>query len=233
MATAALRRVKKQDKAGVSPGRAPVPEGARVRVQKLEVSPDGCRKGATIAAGSRCRCTNRLRSPRGPGRGIRSGSLSKSGCPPPGTVGNEGFRRCATVVLPRRQSARGPSKKGRVRPEDFMCQTVEELIQWIDARQSDIQHAVATGKCNRSQQVGRFDGRRNRAAEKLDIESINVESHGGVNFEHLQVQSPHQVPAKYGLRGIRVGEAAHLGPPSSSWCRRARRNVHPWEISSD
>ena len=38
--------------------------------------------------------------------------------------------------------------------------------------------------------------------------------------------------AKYGLRGIRVGEAAHPGPPSSRR-RRARRNVHPWELSSD
>ena len=70
-------------------------------------------------------------------------------------------------------------------------------------------------QCNRSQQAGRFDGRRNRAAEELDIESIDVESHGGVNFEHLQVRSPRQVHAKYGLRGIRVGEAAHPGPPSS------------------
>ena len=83
-------------------------------------------------------------------------------------------------------------------------------------------------QCNRSQQAGRFDGRRNRAVEELDIESIDVDSHGGVNFEHLQVRSPRQVHAKYGSRGIRVSEAAHPGPPSSRV-----GVVHPWELSSD
>ena len=29
-----------------------------------------------------------------------------------------------------------PSKRGRVRPENFVCQTVEEIIEWMDARQS-------------------------------------------------------------------------------------------------
>ena len=38
-----------------------------------------------------------------------------------------------------------PLKKGRVRPENFVCQTVEELIEWMDARQSDMHVAVETG----------------------------------------------------------------------------------------
>ena len=36
--------------------------------------------------------------------------------------------------------------------------------------------------------------------------------------------------AQHGLRGIRVGEAFHRG---LSRRRRARRSMHPWEISSD
>ena len=36
-------------------------------------------------------------------------------------------------------------KKGRVRPENFVCQTVEELIEWMDARQSDMRVAVEVG----------------------------------------------------------------------------------------
>ena len=63
-------------------------------------------------------------------------------------------------------------------------------------------------QCNRTQQVGRFDGRRNRAAEELDIESIDVDSHGGVNFEHLQVRSPRLVHAKYGSSRASVESAS-------------------------
>ena len=37
--------------------------------------------------------------------------------------------------------------------------------------------------------------------------------------------------AESASRGLRVGEAAHFSPPSSRR-RRARRNVHPWELSS-
>ena len=53
--------------------------------------------------------------------------------------------------------------------------------------------------CNQSQQAGRFDSRRNRAVAELDIESIDVDSHGGVNFEHLQMRNLRLVHAKYGL----------------------------------
>ena len=111
------------------------------------------------------------------------------------------------MVCPNDRVQESPSKKGRVRPEDFVCQTVEELIQWIDAT---IRHSARRHhrQCNGSQQVGRFDGRWNRAVEELDIESIDVKSHGGVNFEHLQVQSPRRVQALCVFRGIRVGEAA-------------------------
>ena len=77
------------------------------------------------------------------------------------------------------------SKKGRVRPEDFMCQTVEELIQWIDARQSDIQHAIATGNATEVSRLAGLMAQGNRAVEELDIQSIGVDSYGGVNFEHL------------------------------------------------
>ena len=37
-----------------------------------------------------------------------------------------------------------PTKK-RVRPECFVCNTVEELIEWMDARQSDMRVAVEVG----------------------------------------------------------------------------------------
>ena len=36
-------------------------------------------------------------------------------------------------------------KKGRVRPENFVCQTVEEVLEWMDARQSDMHLAVENG----------------------------------------------------------------------------------------
>ena len=61
----------------------------------------------------------------------------------------------ATVVCPDDIVRESPSKKGRVRPEDFMCQTVEELIQWINARQSDIQDAVTAGNAT---EVSRLAG---------------------------------------------------------------------------
>ena len=35
--------------------------------------------------------------------------------------------------------------KNRVRPECFVCNTVEELIEWMDARQSDMRVAVEVG----------------------------------------------------------------------------------------
>ena len=57
-------------------------------------------------------------------------------------------------------------KHGRVRPDDFVCQTVEEVIEWMDARQSG-RH----GECCRSQQVGSF-GRGSVTVEELDSESI-------------------------------------------------------------
>ena len=38
-----------------------------------------------------------------------------------------------------------PLKKGRVHPENFVCQTLEELIEWMDARQSDMRVAVEVG----------------------------------------------------------------------------------------
>ena len=47
----------------------------------------------------------------------------------------------------------------------------------------------------------------NRAVEKLDIESIDAEPHGGVNFDHLQVQESASGEAMCGLRGI--GEVSH------------------------
>ena len=49
------------------------------------------------------------------------------------------------------------------------------------------------------------DGRRNRTVEELDFESFDVESHGGMNFARLQVQSPRRVQAKNGLRGDSSG----------------------------
>ena len=36
-------------------------------------------------------------------------------------------------------------KKGRVRPENFVCQTVEEVLEWMGARQSDMHLAVENG----------------------------------------------------------------------------------------
>ena len=61
----------------------------------------------------------------------------------------------ATVVCPDDNVRESPSKKGRVRPEDFMCQTVGEFIQWINARQSDIQDAVTAGNAT---EVSRLAG---------------------------------------------------------------------------
>ena len=36
-------------------------------------------------------------------------------------------------------------KKGRVRPENVVCQTVEEVLEWMDGRQSDMHLAVENG----------------------------------------------------------------------------------------
>ena len=38
-----------------------------------------------------------------------------------------------------------PQKKGRVKPENFVCQTVEEVIEWMDARQPDMHVALEAG----------------------------------------------------------------------------------------
>ena len=80
----------------------------------------GCRKGGQRLQRlhqGRCRCTIRSRSPRGPGRVIRSGSFARSGCPPPGKVGNKGFRRGpCRIGLPRRQCA-GESVEERSSPK--------------------------------------------------------------------------------------------------------------------
>ena len=121
----------------------------------------------------------------------------------------------ATVGVPRRQCA-GESIEERSSPTRRFHVPDSGGTHSMD-RCEAVGHSARRRhrQCNRSQQAGRFDGRRNRAVEELDIESIHVDSHGGVNFEHLQVRSPRQVHAKYGLRGIRVGEAAHPGPPSS------------------
>ena len=42
------------------------------------------------------------------------------------------------------QGSESPTKK-RVRPECFVCHTVEELIEWMDARQSDMRVGVEVG----------------------------------------------------------------------------------------
>ena len=117
--------------------------------------------------------------------------LQRSGCPPPGTVGNKGFRRgpCHSG-LPRRQCA-GESIEERSSPTRRFHVSDSGGAHSVDQRKAVRHPGRRHGRqCNRSQQVGRFDGRRNRSVEELDIESINVESHGGVNFEHLQVGSP-------------------------------------------
>ena len=97
------------------------------------------------------------------------------------TRASEGVR--ATVVV-----QESLSKKGRVRPEDFMCQTVEELIQWIEGRQSDIQHAVASGNATEVSRVGLMA---EEPCEELDIEYIDVNSCGGGVFR----SSPSAEPA--------------------------------------
>ena len=38
-----------------------------------------------------------------------------------------------------------PLKRGRVRLEHVLCHTVEEVIEWMDGRQSDMRIAVEAG----------------------------------------------------------------------------------------
>ena len=130
------------------------------------------------------------------GRGVRSCSLARSGCPPPGTVGR-GFR-----WGPHRNRSPPTAGERRFRPEDFMCQTVEELIQWI-IRPSP----QATQPKSAGWHVWK------RTIEESDFQLI----------ERLKVQSSRLEQAKYGLRAIRVGEASHPGPPSLGRRRKGRR----------
>ena len=71
-----------------------------------------------------------------------------------------------------------PLKKGRVRPENFVCQTVE-LIEWMDARQSDIRVAVEVGNAS---EVSRLAAMLAEGASRLKswTEPINGDQCGGL-----------------------------------------------------
>ena len=63
-----------------------------------------------------------------------------------------------------------PLKKGRVRPENFVCQTVEELIEWMDARQSDMRVAVEVGNAS---EVSRLAAMLAEGASQLKSWTLN------------------------------------------------------------
>ena len=62
-----------------------------------------------------------------------------------------------------------PTKK-RVRPENFVCQTVEEIIEWMDAHQSDMRVAVEVGNAS---EVSRLAAMLAEGASQLKSWTLN------------------------------------------------------------
>ena len=100
-------------------------------------------------------------------------------------------------------------------------------------RCTSIRHASRCRKwqCTRSQQVGSHVGRGCVTVEELDFEPIDGRQYGWVILSNRKVHKWRVVHARYGLRGVRVGEASHSGPPLI--CRHRRRRDVVFEISSD
>ena len=106
-----------------------------------------------------------------------------------------------------------PLKKGRVRPENFVCQTVEEVLEWMNARQS-VRHASRCRKwqCPRSQQVGSHVGRGCFTVEELDYEPIDGEQHGWVIFPNRK--GPHVACGARKIRSARREGGRGVSPRS-------------------
>ena len=107
---------------------------------------------------------------------------------------------------------------------------MEEVLEWMDARQSDKHVAVEAGN---AAEVSRLAAMLAEGVtiEELVSEPIDGEQCGGLFVWNLKVLNWRVVHARYGLRGVRVGEASHRGPPLLRRFRR-RQDVL-FEISSD
>ena len=55
---------------------------------------------------------------------------------------------CVSVADVAMDGPRESIEERTVRPENFACQTVEELIEWMDARPSDMRVAVEVGNAS-------------------------------------------------------------------------------------
>ena len=97
---------------------------------------------------------------------------------------------------------------------------------------SSIRHAggCRSGQCARNQQVGSVVSRGGGTVEELDSEPVHGQQHGDMMCDS-EVPSWRTMSARYGLRGVRIGEVSHPGPPSLR--RLRRRRSAPFEISSD
>ena len=216
---AALRRVKDQDKSGVSPGRAPVQEvmfeAARVRVQKLEaallamadfpvpevdvlqavLTRQSCRGPTSIGcAGDSVPTVHRADCEAHRGAGQSARRPSPDGCRNGGNGCNDCSRKPLQVhkpfqIVPRPRTwhqkwfvckirlptSRHSWQRGLQKvslPQWFAPTTPTRRFHVSDSggtqsvdRCEAIRHSAHRHhrQCNRSQQVGRFDGRRNRS----------------------------------------------------------------------
>ena len=115
-----------------------------------------------------------------------------------------------------------PTKK-RVRPECFVCNTEEELIDWMDARQSDMRVAVEVGNASEISRLAVLFAKKKKrwTVEELDLEPVHGQQHGDMMCDS-EIFSRRIVSEKYGLRGVRIGEAAHPGQPMLHRLRRKR-----------
>ena len=118
--------------------------------------------------------------------------------------------------------------KKRPRPECFVSHTVEELIEWMAARQSDMRVAVEAGN---APEVSRLAVLLAKGSAQLKSSTLNPSMASNSDMSSVKVSRWRSVSARYGLRGVRIGEASHPGPPVLRRLRR-RRSV-PVEISSD
>ena len=72
-----------------------------------------------------------------------------------------------------------------------------------------------------------------KKVEELDSEPFDGEQRGWVNVLDLEVSCWRLVNARRGLRGVRVGEVSHPGPPLLRRLRSGRSRGVPIGISSD